>query len=151
MICSFILVAKLKKMVRLRFQAKKWKHRWLFVTVLQAIYHADVFDVNGLPWFLSEQTIGKTMGTLSKQNHSAGSFSFGGALYRRSNCRWKSPAETKACLWTWKLQENKILVGHHDATMYGHNWWDDAQRSDIKILTGSHPALIGFDFCFDYK
>ena len=59
----------------------------------------------------------------------------------------KATAETKALFANLKkLQENKILVGHHDATMYGHNWWGDAQRSDIKDVTGSHPALIGFDF-----
>ncbi len=59
----------------------------------------------------------------------------------------RATAETKALFANLKkLQENKILVGHHDATMYGHNWWGDAQRSDIKDVTGSHPALIGFDF-----
>ena len=59
----------------------------------------------------------------------------------------KATAETKALFANLKkLQENKILVGHHDATMYGHNWSGDEQRSDIKDVTGSHPALIGFDF-----
>jgi len=55
--------------------------------------------------------------------------------------------ETKA-LYTnlKKIQENQILVGHHDATLYGHTWAGDDNRSDIKDVCGSHPALIGFDF-----
>jgi len=57
--------------------------------------------------------------------------------------------ETKA-LYTnlKKIQENHILVGHHDATLYGHTWAGDDNRSDIKDVCGSHPAFIGFDFAF---
>src|ERR1035437_5579145 len=55
--------------------------------------------------------------------------------------------ETKALYINLKkIQENDILVGHHDATMYGHTWSGDENRSDIKDVCGSHPALIGFDF-----
>jgi len=55
--------------------------------------------------------------------------------------------ETKALFANLKkIQQNKILVGHHDATMYGHTWAGDDNRSDIKDVCGSHPALIGFDF-----
>jgi mannan endo-1,4-beta-mannosidase len=45
-----------------------------------------------------------------------------------------------------RIQENHILVGHHDATLYGHTWAGDENRSDIKDVCGSHPALVGFDF-----
>ena len=59
----------------------------------------------------------------------------------------KATAETKALFENLKkIQETNILVGQHDATMYGHTWSGDENRSDIKDVCGSHPALIGFDF-----
>jgi len=59
----------------------------------------------------------------------------------------KATAETKALYVNLKeIQENHFLVGHHDATLYGHSWSGDEDRSDIKDVCGSHPALIGFDF-----
>jgi len=59
----------------------------------------------------------------------------------------KATKETKALfLNLQKIQESNILVGHHDATLYGHAWAGDDNRSDIKDVCGSHPALIGFDF-----
>ena len=59
----------------------------------------------------------------------------------------KSTHETKALFANLKeIQESKILVGQHDATMYGHTWSGDDNRSDMKDVCGSHPALIGFDF-----
>jgi len=55
--------------------------------------------------------------------------------------------ETKALYSNLKrIQKNHILVGHQDATLYGHTWAGDDNRSDIKDVCGSHPALIGFDF-----
>ncbi|PUV26273.1 glycoside hydrolase family 26 protein [Sphingobacterium athyrii] len=39
-----------------------------------------------------------------------------------------------------------VLFGHQDATAYGHGWQGDKDRSDVKSVTGSHPAVIGFDF-----
>jgi mannan endo-1,4-beta-mannosidase len=41
---------------------------------------------------------------------------------------------------------NYILFGHQDATVYGHGWYGDPGRSDVKSVTGSHPAVIGVDF-----
>lgn len=59
----------------------------------------------------------------------------------------KATKETKALFSNLqRIQENHILVGHHDATLYGHTWAGDENRSDIKDVCGSHPALIGFDF-----
>jgi mannan endo-1,4-beta-mannosidase len=43
-------------------------------------------------------------------------------------------------------KEGKILFGHQDATSYGRTWYGDEDRSDIKDITGSHPAVIGLDF-----
>lgn len=46
----------------------------------------------------------------------------------------------------YKLSKNHILFGHQHATEYGHGWFGDSNRSDVKSVTGSHPAVIGVDF-----
>ncbi|HTF19108.1 MAG TPA: glycosyl hydrolase, partial [Chryseolinea sp.] len=45
----------------------------------------------------------------------------------------------------WKLSDKHTLFGHQHATEYGHGWSGDADRSDVKSVTGSHPAVIGVD------
>ena len=45
-----------------------------------------------------------------------------------------------------KLSKKYIMFGHQHATQYGHGWSGDADRSDVKSVTGSHPAVIGVDF-----
>ena len=40
----------------------------------------------------------------------------------------------------------RVLLGHHDALAYGHSWRDDLGRSDVKDITGSHPAVCSLDF-----
>ncbi len=56
-------------------------------------------------------------------------------------------AETKALFYNLhKLSQNHILFGHQHATQYGHGWFGDENRSDVKSVTGSHPAVIGVDF-----
>jgi mannan endo-1,4-beta-mannosidase len=55
--------------------------------------------------------------------------------------------ETKALYYNLaKLSEKHILFGHQHATQYGHGWYGDPDRSDVKSVTGSHPAVIGVDF-----
>ncbi|WP_276500051.1 glycoside hydrolase family 26 protein [Terrimonas pollutisoli] len=55
--------------------------------------------------------------------------------------------ETKALFRNLdKLSQSHILFGHQHATEYGHGWSGDADRSDVKSVTGSHPAVIGVDF-----
>jgi mannan endo-1,4-beta-mannosidase len=49
-----------------------------------------------------------------------------------------------------QLTGEHVLFGHHDALAYGKNWDDSTStrqlgRSDVKGVTGSHPALVGFD------
>jgi len=44
-----------------------------------------------------------------------------------------------------KLSKEHTLFGHQHATEYGHGWSDDKDRSDVKSVTGSHPAVIGVD------
>jgi len=56
-------------------------------------------------------------------------------------------AETKALYYNLhQLAAKHILFGHQHATEYGHGWSGDADRSDVKSVTGSHPAVIGVDF-----
>ncbi len=64
-----------------------------------------------------------------------------------------APADTEATPMTRALFDNlhaiagkRILFGHQDATAYGHSWRGEAGRSDVKDITGSHPAVIGTDF-----
>ena len=45
-----------------------------------------------------------------------------------------------------RLSEKQTLFGHQHATEYGHGWEGDENRSDVKSVTGSHPAVIGIDF-----
>ena len=47
-----------------------------------------------------------------------------------------------------KLSESKVIFGQHDATDYGIDWKGDPNRSDVKSIVGSHPALYGSDFAF---
>ena len=59
----------------------------------------------------------------------------------------KATKETKALYKNLKqLAEKHILFGHQHATEYGHGWYGDENRSDVKSVTGSHPAVIGVDF-----
>jgi len=56
-------------------------------------------------------------------------------------------AETKALFYNlMALSKDHTLFGHQHATEYGHGWSGDADRSDVKSVTGSHPAVIGVDF-----
>lgn len=44
-----------------------------------------------------------------------------------------------------KLSKKHTLFGHQHATEYGRGWSGDPDRSDVKSVTGSHPAVIGVD------
>ena len=44
-----------------------------------------------------------------------------------------------------KLSKKHTLFGHQHATEYGHGWSGDIDRSDVKSVTGSHPAVVGVD------
>ncbi|MEI9807603.1 MAG: glycosyl hydrolase [Bacteroidota bacterium] len=55
--------------------------------------------------------------------------------------------ETKALYYNlYTLSKKHILFGHQHATEYGHGWSGEENRSDVKSVTGSHPAVIGVDF-----
>jgi mannan endo-1,4-beta-mannosidase len=45
-----------------------------------------------------------------------------------------------------ELSKNHTLFAHQSATEYGHGWYGDENRSDVKSVCGSHPAMVGVDF-----
>ncbi len=45
-----------------------------------------------------------------------------------------------------RLAKRHILFGHQHATEYGHGWSGETNRSDVKDVSGSHPAVVGIDF-----
>jgi mannan endo-1,4-beta-mannosidase len=55
-------------------------------------------------------------------------------------------AETKALFRNLEMLSKKhTLFAHQHATEYGHGWRGDKDRSDVKSVCGSHPAVIGVD------
>lgn len=44
-----------------------------------------------------------------------------------------------------QLQRRGIMIGHQDDPLYGHSWAWDHGRSDVKEVTGSYPAVMGFE------
>ncbi len=69
-----------------------------------------------------------------------------------ANAQKKSPIDIKATQETktlftnlMKLSKKHTLFGHQHATEYGHGWAGDENRSDVKSVVGSHPAVIGVD------
>jgi mannan endo-1,4-beta-mannosidase len=38
-----------------------------------------------------------------------------------------------------------IMVGHQDDLAYGHSWYKEDGRSDVKDVTGDYPAIIGWE------
>ncbi|MCZ4224851.1 glycoside hydrolase family 26 protein [Pedobacter rhodius] len=58
----------------------------------------------------------------------------------------KASKETKALFFNLKNLAGKgVLFGQQDALMYGIGWKGEYDRSDVKNITGSHPALFGWD------
>jgi mannan endo-1,4-beta-mannosidase len=46
-----------------------------------------------------------------------------------------------------KIQSQRaVILGQQDALRYGRSWQGEKDRSDIKDVAGSHPALLGLDF-----
>ncbi|MFR9644930.1 MAG: glycosyl hydrolase [Rikenellaceae bacterium] len=43
------------------------------------------------------------------------------------------------------VNQGKIMLGHQDATVYGHSWKYESDRSDVYDIVGDHPAVIGWD------
>ena len=73
-------------------------------------------------------------------------FSVAGITQKHTLIDDNATKETKALYKNLrKLSKNHTLFGHQHATEYGHGWSGDANRSDVKSVVGSHPAVIGVD------
>ncbi len=58
----------------------------------------------------------------------------------------QATSETKALYQNLKLLEGKHSMFGHQATLaYGYTWRDEPNRSDVKDVTGSFPAVYGWD------
>ncbi|MCI4670215.1 MAG: glycoside hydrolase family 26 protein [Bacteroidia bacterium] len=44
-----------------------------------------------------------------------------------------------------RYAKERILFGQEDALAYGLHWKAEKKRSDVKDVTGSHPAVMGWD------
>lgn len=54
--------------------------------------------------------------------------------------------ETRALFANLKqLRDQQILFGHQDTMAYGIEWENQPGRSDVKLVTGSYPAVYGWD------
>jgi len=61
-------------------------------------------------------------------------------------CDIKATRETKALyLSMQRLVGAGAIFGHHDDTGYGVHWKFDNDSSDVKSVTGSYPAMYGWD------
>ena len=54
--------------------------------------------------------------------------------------------ETRALFfWLRRVAQTRMLFGHQDTTAYGVGWSGDKEKSDVKEVTGSFPAVYGWD------
>ena len=44
-----------------------------------------------------------------------------------------------------ELQEQRLMFGHEDALAYGHGWFYEEGRSDVKDVCGDYPAVYGWE------
>lgn len=45
----------------------------------------------------------------------------------------------------FKLLDRGIMVAHQDDLAYGHGWYKEEGRSDVKTVAGDYPAVIGWE------
>lgn len=58
----------------------------------------------------------------------------------------KATTQTRQLFYSMqRLVNGGVIFGHHDDLAYGVGWRDEAGRSDVKSVTGSYPALYGWD------
>ncbi|WP_438863500.1 glycoside hydrolase family 26 protein [Neptunicella sp.] len=58
----------------------------------------------------------------------------------------QASTETRALLANlYRIKDQHMLFGHQDTLAYGVNWEGEEGRSDIKDVTGSFPALYGWE------
>ena len=49
------------------------------------------------------------------------------------------------------LASKGFMFGHQDDMAYGVNWWAEKGKSDVKAVTGSYPAVHGWDVGYLYR
>ena len=55
-------------------------------------------------------------------------------------------ARTQALFFNMKNNMSKgIMLAHQDDAAYGHNWYNQKGRSDVKETTGDYPAVTGWE------
>src|SRR5690606_8379550 len=58
----------------------------------------------------------------------------------------RATAETKALYQNLvRIVEKGMMFGHEDTDAYGIGWWAEEDKSDVKEVTGSYPAVHGWD------
>lgn len=45
----------------------------------------------------------------------------------------------------FESMNNGIMLGHQDDLAYGHGWYKEDGRSDVKDVTGDYPAVVGWE------
>ncbi|MCC2600759.1 glycoside hydrolase family 26 protein [Sphingobacterium sp. FBM7-1] len=45
----------------------------------------------------------------------------------------------------WDIASRGTMVGHQDDLAYGHLWYNEDGRSDVKDVTGDYPAVVGWE------
>ena len=45
----------------------------------------------------------------------------------------------------FQLMNKGIMVAHQDALAYGHDWYKEQDRSDVKDAAGDYPAVVGWE------
>ena len=45
----------------------------------------------------------------------------------------------------FELKEKGLMFGHEDALAYGHGWYGEPGRSDVKDVCGDYPAVYGWE------
>jgi len=73
-------------------------------------------------------------------------------LQAQQNVSRFKPSDKKASKGVVNLYRNMallapeyIMIGHQDALSYGIHWKTGNDRSDLKAITGSHPAVFGWE------
>lgn len=56
-----------------------------------------------------------------------------------------TPAEELRSRLEEQSAGGKILFGHHDDPVYGHDWKFEQGRSDVKEVSGKYPAMMSWD------
>lgn len=56
-----------------------------------------------------------------------------------------TPADQMRERLTQISHSGKTMLGHHDDTVYGHDWIADSCRSDVLETAGDYPAMMSWD------